>query len=540
MRTSTLAWAAVTALSALVKAADVEEWKSRSIYQVMIDRYALDDGSSDKECNELYKFCGGTWKGLMNKLDYIQDMGFTAIQISPIVKNMDDDTAVGEAYHGYWSLDNYAINEKFGTKQDFEDLVKAMHDRDMYIMVDVVVNNMVQKLDSLPPKLDYSKFNPFNDEKYFHPYCNVTEWENSTDYQDCWLYPYGVALADLATESTPVVDEFSKWIKGLVANYSIDGLRIDAAKHVNDEFLPGFVNASGVFAFGEILTGAKEDFCRYQTKNLLPGMPNYMEYYPLSTIFFGGDMNELANLRAEARDGCTDIFALGSFTENHDMPRFANFDKDLALAKNALAYILLTDGIPTVYQGQEQHFSGNSTPFNREPLWQSKYDTTAPLYQLTSTLLHARNKLQSMDNKFATTASEQLFVEDTHLCLRKGPDGAQVVFCITNKGEKGDTYQLSVGGFQPNDQVVELTTCGTMTADGTGNITMYMKAGQPRAVVPFAALDEKKLCPNGTTEASKAADNQDTGSSSAAPASLGASIGMIAASVAAVSFALLA
>lgn len=71
MRASTLAWAAVTALGALVQAADVEEWKSRSIYQVMIDRYALDDGSTDHEC-ELFKFCGGTWRGLMNKLDYIQ------------------------------------------------------------------------------------------------------------------------------------------------------------------------------------------------------------------------------------------------------------------------------------------------------------------------------------------------------------------------------------------------------------------------------------------------------------------------------------
>ncbi|KAK2730045.1 alpha-amylase [Colletotrichum kahawae] len=533
MRTSTLAWVAVTALSALTQAADVEEWKSRSIYQVMIDRYAHDDGSTDQTC-ELYKFCGGTWKGLMNKLDYIQDMGFTAIQISPIVQNMDDDTAVGEAYHGYWSLDNYATNDKFGTQQDFKDLVKAIHDRDMYIMVDVVVNNMVQKLDSLPPKLDYSKFNPFNDEKYFHPYCNVTDWTNSTDYQDCWLYPYGVALADLATESTAVVTEFGKWIKELVSNYSIDGLRIDAAKHVNDDFLPGFVNASGVFAFGEVLTGKTEDFCRYQTKGLLPGMPNYVEYYPLSTVFFGGDLNELATLRGEARDGCTDIFALGSFTENHDTPRFAVYDEDMSLAKNALAYILLTDGIPTVYQGQEQHFNGNSTPFNREPLWQSKYDTSVPLYQLTSTLLAARNKLQSLHKSFATTASEQLFVEETHLCLRKGPDGAQVVFCITNKGEKGDTYQLSVGGFNPGDQVVEITTCGESTADGTGNVTMYMKAGQPRAVIPFAALDGTKLCPNGTTEASKAADNQNSdSSSSAAPASLGASLGLIAASVAA-------
>ncbi|KAK1978219.1 alpha amylase [Colletotrichum cereale] len=529
MRTSTFAWAALSALSALVSAADLEEWKSRSIYQVMIDRYAHDDGSTDHEC-ELYKFCGGTWKGLMNKLDYIQDMGFTAIQISPIVKNMDDDTTVGEAYHGYWSLDNYAINDKFGTKEDFEALVAEMHKRDMYVMVDVVVNNMVQKLDSLPPKLDYTKFNPFNDEKFFHPYCNVTEWGNATDYQNCWLYPYGVALADLATDTKPVVDEFGKWIKELVSNYSIDGLRIDAAKHVNDEFLPTFANASGVFAFGEVLTGYPNDFCRYQTKGLLPGMPNYVEYYPLNDVFFGGDLNQLADFRSQLRDGCTDVFALGSFVENHDMPRFAVRDEDMALAKNAMAYILLTDGIPTVYQGQEQHFNGNSTPFNREPLWQSKYDTEAPLYTLTSTLLKTRNQLQKMNKAFATTASEQLFVENTHLCIRKGPSGAQVVFCVTNKSSKGDSYELSVGGFAPGDQVVEILSCATSTADGTGNVTLFMSKGEPKAVVPVSALEGTTLCANGTKQAGK--DN--------AAGIVGGSLTLALVSVMAVSFALLA
>lgn len=275
-------------------------------------------------------------------------MGFTAIQISPIVKNINDHTSVGDAYHGYWSVDNYALNDRFGTEQEFKDLVAATHKRDMLLMVDVVVNNMVQAFDNVvPPKVDYSKFNPFDNKKYFHPYCNVTEWENSTNYQNCWLYPYGVALADLATETKPVADELGSWVKGLVTNYSIDGLRIDAAKHVNDEFLPGFVKSSGVFAFGEVLSGLPEDMCRYQTLGLLPGMPNYLEYYPLNEAFNGGSLIDVANMRNDAASSCNDTAALGSFLENHDMPRFANRNDDMALAKNAMTYILLNDGIPT-------------------------------------------------------------------------------------------------------------------------------------------------------------------------------------------------
>jgi len=73
MRTSALnvATAAVLAFSGLASAANITEWKSRSIYQVMIDRYARTDGSIDHEC-EAHLFCGGTWVGLMNNLDYIE------------------------------------------------------------------------------------------------------------------------------------------------------------------------------------------------------------------------------------------------------------------------------------------------------------------------------------------------------------------------------------------------------------------------------------------------------------------------------------
>lgn len=275
-------------------------------------------------------------------------MGFTAIQISPVVKNLEQNTAVGEAYHGYWSVDDYAVNPHFGTEAELKNLAAELHKRDMFFMVDVVVNNMAAAFNNtLPPPVDYTKFNPFNDAKYFHKYCNVTEWDNPTNYQDCWLYPYGVALADVNTDDPVVVNMMGSWVKQLVSNFSIDGIRIDAAKHVDDAFLPQFVAASGVFAMGEVLTGVTDDMCRYQTKGLLPGMPNYLEYYPLQNVFNGHSMWELATARTNAQTGCNDTTVLGSFLENHDMPRFAAAIPDITLAKNAMTYVLLNDGIPT-------------------------------------------------------------------------------------------------------------------------------------------------------------------------------------------------
>lgn len=72
----TLASATLATLATLTNAADLADWRSKSIYQVMVDRFARTDGSTDASC-VLYEFCNGTWAGLINKLDYIQGMAST-------------------------------------------------------------------------------------------------------------------------------------------------------------------------------------------------------------------------------------------------------------------------------------------------------------------------------------------------------------------------------------------------------------------------------------------------------------------------------
>lgn len=72
MRSSSLSVAAATALLSVTNAATTDEWKSRAIYQVMVDRFARTDGSTTAPCEELSTHCNGTWTGLLNQLDYIQ------------------------------------------------------------------------------------------------------------------------------------------------------------------------------------------------------------------------------------------------------------------------------------------------------------------------------------------------------------------------------------------------------------------------------------------------------------------------------------
>lgn len=82
-------------------AASPSDWASRSIYQVLTDRFARTDGSTTATCNSGDQvYCGGSWQGITNKLDYIQGMGFDAVWISPITAQVQGNTPDGSSYHG--------------------------------------------------------------------------------------------------------------------------------------------------------------------------------------------------------------------------------------------------------------------------------------------------------------------------------------------------------------------------------------------------------------------------------------------------------
>ena len=152
----------------------------------MTDRFARTDGSTDAKCDtEAGMYCGGSWAGITSKLDYIQGMGFDSIYISPITENLPQTTKYGQAYHGYWPQNIYALNDKFGTEDDLKTLVKACHSRGMFVMVDVVINDMGFSMDKpgTQTSIDYSVMYPFNDASFYHPYCNITDFGNYTDAQ---------------------------------------------------------------------------------------------------------------------------------------------------------------------------------------------------------------------------------------------------------------------------------------------------------------------------------------------------------------------
>ncbi|OJJ51285.1 hypothetical protein ASPZODRAFT_148590 [Penicilliopsis zonata CBS 506.65] len=478
----------VTDLLGSASAAGTDSWKTRSIYQTMTDRFARSDGSTTSPCNTTAGlYCGGTWRGLINQLDYIQGMGFDAVMISPIIENIVGEVSYGEAYHGYWPLDLYSLNSHFGTHQDLLDLSSALHNRSMYLMMDTVINNMAYITNGSDPATDvnYSVFTPFNSSGYFHPYCEITDYNNYSLAQRCWTGDDIVPLPDLKTEDSTVQSLLESWVEEVMSTYSIDGIRLDAAKHVTPDFLPRFHSATNnTFMTGEVYDSSVDVICNYQN-NYLPSVPNYPIYFALLKAFTQGNTSALTNEITVMKRACNDVTALASFSENHDVTRFASLTDDLALAKNVVTFTLLFDGVPLIYQGQEQHFKGSATPENREALWLSGYNTTAPLYQLIAKLNRLRQHIFAIDPEYIAEQSYPIFTGGSEIGIHKGIDGRQVIMILSTQGTASTAYTFNIPvTYAPGVVAMDILNCVNYTVDVNGNLDMFMDKGEPRVLYP--------------------------------------------------------
>ena len=313
LRTGVAAMIATLALP--VAAEPLGDLRARSaeqeiVYFVLPDRFANGDPRNDRggmkgdrlrtgyDPTSRAFYHGGDLKGLLNRLDYIQGLGATAIWLGPVFKNKPVQGAKGQesaGYHGYWITDFTTVDPHFGSDADFKALVDAAHARGIKVYMDIIVNHtadVIQYRESsakaapyrskadypfsrrggasgaainagfggdgvadaanwaklTDPAFAYTPVVPrgeervkipawLNDPVYYHNRGD-TDWKGeSAQYGDF------VGLDDLATENPRVVAGFIDIYKGWIDRFGIDGYRIDTARHVNPEFWRAFIPA---------------------------------------------------------------------------------------------------------------------------------------------------------------------------------------------------------------------------------------------------------------------------------------------------------
>jgi glycosidase len=187
--------------------------KSTSVYHIFLDRFS---GYSSKTKGNHPEFCGGSIRGVIDKLEYIKSMAFNTVWLSPFYET--------SAYHGYHITDFDRVDERFGSLADLKELIKSCHNLGMRIIVDIVPNHCSQEHKWFKNALN-NKNSKYR--KWFY-------FDNSTnDY----LKFLGFSVLPKLNLEHPEVEFYM--IKSLVnwASLGFDGFRIDHVVGIPDKFL---------------------------------------------------------------------------------------------------------------------------------------------------------------------------------------------------------------------------------------------------------------------------------------------------------------
>lgn len=423
-------------------------WGNQVVYQIQVDRFNNGDLSNDnlniedtqaryQNGSDLHGLPsyrhGGDLRGIIERLDYIKDLGITALWITPIFKH-------NGSYHGYCTTDFTEIDPGFGTKEELRELTKKAHDRGISVVLDIVVNHMCDKAtvyrkqanhyrcgDDLSSQnwsgaaggsaaqgeLAFGKdfFPPFKDQNFFNR-CGANSQADMEGTGPVAVYGDFVSVMfDFDTRNYDFQQVFTDLHKYWIAYADVDGFRMDAAKHITEDFVAYFntqirsfarsMGKKNFFIIGEV-AGPSDWIGRMLGKMFSnPHNPNDRGHVPQSltdrlwqlkdtylkdpvapypglsaayNFAHGGTALDVLMGKRSTRaledffrsDYAATIAAQNdprlswNLLEIHDWPRFASRDKKNAgKSMLGLAYLAAAEGAPVIYYGMEQGFNGD-------------------------------------------------------------------------------------------------------------------------------------------------------------------------------------
>lgn len=397
-----------------------EDWRDQFFYFLLVDRfdngamnpppYRAGQPAATGNPAKRKQFQGGNLRGITRRLDYIRNLGCTAIWLSPILKNRLD---LNDTYHGYGIQDFLEIDPRFGTIADLQQLTREAHARGMYVILDIVLNH-TGDVWAYPGDQPYYYFGgqtfPFwrwreadgtpgmqlDDAVWpielqtpdaFKRRGQIRNWEAQDEVRDGDFF----GLKELNLPRSDVLDTLIRVYKYWIATADIDGYRLDTVKHMESSVTAIFCNAIREYAqsvgkhrffmFGEIVAGDAQ-IQQYLGRNSriegtterfpsLDAALDFPLYFMLEDVIKG--FRTPADLRARY-DALHEAYAdhgeagqhFVTFFDNHDQMarpfrRFMHQNPHPQQVVLAAAYLLTAQGVPCHYYGTEQGFDGGGS-----------------------------------------------------------------------------------------------------------------------------------------------------------------------------------
>lgn len=317
-------------------------WQDAVVYEIFVDRFAsAHDEPALAAHNERYitEFFGGTLRGVLEKLDYIEELGVNCIWLTPVFES--------PIYHGYNPSDFYAVSRHYGSNKTLRALIEAAHLRGMRVLLDFVPNHtsdehpafIMARNDPQSPTATWYAFGDFPPHGY-RSYMQIKDQpELLTDNPDVQRYLF---------------DAVRYWIE----DFGVDGLRLDyvlGPVHAFWTLLQQSVKEQfpQIITIGEV-TSSVQEIAQYAGR-----MDGYMDF-PLSEMlrhtFASRDVTlaDLFHYLDQRGDTLPLNMSRATLLDNHDMHRFLWLAHGLVerLKLAALCHMTL-EGTPIVYYGTE-------------------------------------------------------------------------------------------------------------------------------------------------------------------------------------------
>lgn len=356
------------------------------LYLIMPDRFA--DGNSDNNTLKELNFPvsvdrndpnarhGGDLKGIENNLDYIESLGVTAIWLNPVLEN----DMPGGAYHGYATTDYYRVDPRFGTNDEYRNLIAESHKRGIKVVMDMIFNHSGSShpwIDDLPSKdwLNYpdgDKLTNFRLSTINDPY--ASDYDRTRSVKG-WFVP---SMPDLNQENPHMMRYLIQNSIWWIEYSKIDGIRMDTYPYadmapmaqwiadVQKEY-PGY-NIVGEAWYGDVAGTAYWQRRSRLNKQGDPNLPTVMDFPTMiiatqafheNTLEYGQGLNKIYN-RLSLDYLYENPKNVLTFLDNHDTDRFLLTEpQNLGSWKQGVAFLLTTRGIPQIYYGTELLMHGD-------------------------------------------------------------------------------------------------------------------------------------------------------------------------------------
>lgn len=437
------------------------------IYLIMPDRFSNGDPSNDKmpgmrdqslNRGEIFLRHGGDLKGIENHLDYLQNLGVTALWLNPVIENdMPDRTE-----HGYAFTEHYKVDPRIGGEKAYHDLINNMHGRGMKIIQDAVYNHV---------GLEHFLFRDMPDSTWFHRWPAFTQ----TSYKEQPLIDKYAAEADKKrtsdgwfVPSMPDVNQQNPYFANFLIQhaiwtteeYGIDAWRIDTYVYNDLEFM-NRCNAAlieeypHIHLFGETWVHGvinqsyfTENNFNTKFKSNLPAVTDFQTslygILPALNEPFGWTegVNKLYTTLSQDfvyKNPMKQVI----FLDNHDKTRFfSEVGEDFQKYKMGIAWLLTGRGIPQLYYGTEVLMKGVSNPDGWVRLdfpggWagdaQNKFEQGGRTQQENEAFNYVKTLANFRKNSSAITIGHLMqYVPEDGVYVYFRYDDKQTVMCILN------------------------------------------------------------------------------------------------------------